>query len=52
MEARTWKDPIVGWIDSRLPIFSMMQADLVDFDAEEPERAIGGTSARSPASCW
>ena len=31
MEARTWKNPIVGWIDSRLPIFSMMQADLVDY---------------------
>ena len=31
MEARTWKNPIVGWIDRRLPIFSMMQADLVDY---------------------
>jgi quinol-cytochrome oxidoreductase complex cytochrome b subunit len=31
MEARTWKNPVIGWIDRRLPIFSMMQADLVDY---------------------
>jgi quinol-cytochrome oxidoreductase complex cytochrome b subunit len=31
MEARTWKNPLVNWIDKRLPIFSLMQADLVDY---------------------
>ena len=31
MEARTWKNPVIGWIDRRLPIFSMVQADLVDY---------------------
>jgi quinol-cytochrome oxidoreductase complex cytochrome b subunit len=31
MEARTWKNPVIGWIDRRLPIFSMIQADLVDY---------------------
>jgi quinol-cytochrome oxidoreductase complex cytochrome b subunit len=31
MEARTWKNPVIGWIDSRLPIFTMMQHDLVDY---------------------
>jgi quinol-cytochrome oxidoreductase complex cytochrome b subunit len=31
MEARTWKNPVIGWIDRRLPVFSMMQADLVDY---------------------
>ncbi|MBL8660726.1 MAG: cytochrome b N-terminal domain-containing protein [Rhodospirillales bacterium] len=32
MEAnKTWKNPIVAWIDNRLPIFSMMNADLVDY---------------------
>lgn len=28
---KTWKNPVVGWIDHRLPIFSMMHADLVDY---------------------
>ena len=28
---RTWKNPVVAWIDNRLPIFSMMNADLVDY---------------------
>jgi ubiquinol-cytochrome c reductase cytochrome b/c1 subunit len=31
MQARTWKNPVIDWIDRRLPIFSMMQADLVDY---------------------
>ncbi len=31
MEAKTWKNPVIAWIDYRLPIFSMMQADLVDY---------------------
>jgi ubiquinol-cytochrome c reductase cytochrome b/c1 subunit len=32
MEAnKTWKNPVVAWIDNRLPIFSMMNADLVDY---------------------
>ena len=31
MEARTWKNPVIGWIDRRLPIFTMMQHDLVDY---------------------
>src|SRR5512147_1910200 len=31
MEARTWKNPVIRWIDRRLPIFSMVQADLVDY---------------------
>jgi quinol-cytochrome oxidoreductase complex cytochrome b subunit len=31
MEAKTWKNPVIGWIDSRLPIFTMMQHDLVDY---------------------
>jgi quinol-cytochrome oxidoreductase complex cytochrome b subunit len=28
---KTWKNPVVAWIDHRLPIFSMMNADLVDY---------------------
>jgi len=28
---KTWKNPVVAWIDNRLPIFSMMNADLVDY---------------------
>lgn len=28
---KTWKNPVVAWIDNRLPIFSMMHADLVDY---------------------
>ena len=31
MDAKTWKNPIVAWIDKRLPLFSMMQHDLVDY---------------------
>ena len=31
MEAKTWKNPVIGWIDSRLPIFTMIQHDLVDY---------------------
>jgi quinol-cytochrome oxidoreductase complex cytochrome b subunit len=31
MEAKTWKNPVIAWIDYRLPVFSMMQADLVDY---------------------
>ena len=31
MEAPTWKNPVIGWIDRRLPIFTMMQHDLVDY---------------------
>jgi Cytochrome b subunit of the bc complex len=26
-----WKNPAIAWIDRRLPIFSMMRADLVDY---------------------
>jgi quinol-cytochrome oxidoreductase complex cytochrome b subunit len=26
-----WKNPTVAWIDKRLPIFSLMRADLVDY---------------------
>ncbi len=31
MDAKTWKNPVVAWIDRRLPIFTMMQHDLVDY---------------------
>ena len=31
MEAPTWKNPVIGWIDRRLPVFTMMQHDLVDY---------------------
>ncbi len=31
MEAKTWKNPVIAWIDDRLPVFSMMQAELVDY---------------------
>ncbi|MGF1641448.1 MAG: cytochrome bc complex cytochrome b subunit [Rhodospirillales bacterium] len=31
MEAKTWKNPVIAWIDYRLPIFTMMQHDLVDY---------------------
>jgi len=31
MEAPTWKNPVIDWIDRRLPIFTMMQHDLVDY---------------------
>jgi ubiquinol-cytochrome c reductase cytochrome b/c1 subunit len=31
MEAPTWKNPVTGWIDRRLPVFTMMQHDLVDY---------------------
>ncbi len=31
MDAKTWKNPIVAWIDKRLPLFTMMQHDLVDY---------------------
>jgi quinol-cytochrome oxidoreductase complex cytochrome b subunit len=31
MDAHTWKNPVVAWIDKRLPIFTMMQHDLVDY---------------------
>ena len=31
MDAKTWKNPIVAWVDKRLPIFTMMQHDLVDY---------------------
>ncbi len=26
-----WKNPIVAWIDRRLPVFSMVRADLIDY---------------------
>jgi quinol-cytochrome oxidoreductase complex cytochrome b subunit len=28
---KEWKNPTIAWIDRRLPIFSLMQADLVDY---------------------
>jgi quinol-cytochrome oxidoreductase complex cytochrome b subunit len=31
MQAKTWNNPVVAWIDHRLPVFSMMHADLVDY---------------------
>ena len=31
MSAPTWKNPIVKWIDYRLPVFTMMHHDLVDY---------------------
>ena len=31
MDAVHWKNPLIGWIDRRLPIFTMMQHDLVDY---------------------
>lgn len=31
MEAKTWSNPTVAWIDRRLPIFTMMHHDLVDY---------------------
>ena len=31
MEAPTWKNPVIGWIDRRLPLFTMMQHDLIDY---------------------
>ncbi|SUS08374.1 Cytochrome b [Candidatus Defluviicoccus seviourii] len=31
MDAKTWKNPIIAWVDKRLPIFTMMQHDLVDY---------------------
>jgi quinol-cytochrome oxidoreductase complex cytochrome b subunit len=31
MDAVNWKNPVIGWIDRRLPIFTMMQHDLVDY---------------------
>jgi quinol-cytochrome oxidoreductase complex cytochrome b subunit len=31
MDAKTWKNPVVAWIDRRLPLFTMMQHDLVDY---------------------
>ncbi|MFO1113761.1 MAG: cytochrome b/b6 [Rhodospirillales bacterium] len=31
MEAPIWKNPVINWIDRRLPIFTMMQHDLVDY---------------------
>jgi len=31
MEAPTWKNPVIRWIDDRLPLFTMMQHDLVDY---------------------
>ncbi len=31
MEAPTWKNPVIGWIDRRLPVFTMMQHDLIDY---------------------
>lgn len=31
MDAKTWRNPVIAWIDKRLPIFTMMQHDLVDY---------------------
>ena len=31
MVAKTWNNPVVAWIDDRLPIFSVMHAELVDY---------------------
>ncbi len=31
MATKTWKNPVVAWIDERLPIFSMMNSELVDY---------------------
>ena len=28
---KTWKNPVVRWIDDRMPVFSMMHAELVDY---------------------
>ena len=51
MEARTWKNPVIGWIDRRLPIFSMMQADLVDYPTPKNLNYWWNFGC-SPASCW
>jgi len=31
MAAKTWNNPVVAWVDERLPIFSMMNSELVDY---------------------
>ena len=31
MTAPTWKNPLVKWVDTRLPIFTFMHHDLVDY---------------------
>jgi len=31
MEAPAWKNPVIAWVDRRLPIFTMMQHDLIDY---------------------
>ena len=31
MTAPTWKSPLVKWVDSRLPIFTFMHHDLIDY---------------------
>ena len=31
MSKRTWNNPIIAWIDYRLPIFSFMHHELVDY---------------------
>jgi quinol-cytochrome oxidoreductase complex cytochrome b subunit len=31
MEDNTWKNPTIAWIDRRLPVFTMMHHDLVDY---------------------
>jgi ubiquinol-cytochrome c reductase cytochrome b subunit len=31
MEEKTWKNPTIAWIDRRMPVFTMMHHDLVDY---------------------
>ena len=31
MTAPTWKNPLVKWVDTRLPIFTFMHHDLIDY---------------------
>jgi len=31
MQAKTWSNPLVRWIDDRMPVFTLMQEHLVDY---------------------
>jgi len=49
LHASEFKNPVINWIDTRLPIFMMMQKEYGVF----PHRrisTISGISARSPPS--
>ena len=46
-----FKNPIIRWIDHRLPVFSYMDHELNEYPTPKNLNYCG-ISARSPASCW